>query len=357
MKICFLAPANNYHIQKWCEYFVGKGHKVDVISLTKGTINNVTVHYIDCGVKTIDGDLKKIKYLKQVKKVKNLIKQINPDIINAHYASSYGMIAALSKVNYVLSVWGTDVYEFPKKSKIHKMYFNYILKKSDYIFSTSNVMKEELEKYTNKKIYVTYFGVKMDLFKPYKKPNEFIVGTIKGIDEKYGIKNIIEAISIINKERPDIKLEVRIAGIGKKEDEYKKIAKQLNVDINWLGFISQEDAAKEWSNMSIALFPSNFESFGVSTIEAEACETPVIVTDAPGLFETTIEESRILISKDNSKELADAIIELYDNPSKREQMGKAGRKYVVNKYEYNKCFKYIEDLFEEIRGTHDNSNS
>ena len=351
MKICFLAPANNHHTKKWCEYFINKGHTVDVISFIDDKIKNVNVHYIKCGVEPTDKDIKKIKYLLKVNEIKKLIKKINPDIINAHFATSYGMVAALCNVEYVVSIWGSDVYRFPNKSLIHKTYFKYIIKKAKYIFSTSNTMAEEIEKYTTKKIYVTPFGVKMDLFNPKKhKSKEFIVGTVKSLKEKYGIDYIIKAIEIINNTRPDINIKVRIAGTGEKEEEYKKLAKKLNVNVEWLGLISQEQASKEWANMDVALIPSvePSESFGVSAIEAQACETPVIITNIPGLLETTTDKSRIVIPIKNENVLAQSIIELYDNKDKRKEMGKNGRKYVLEKYEYNKFFKYIEDLFKKI---------
>lgn len=353
MKICFLAPANNYHTKKWCEFFTDNGHEVHVISFTEGKIENTTVHYIDSGVKTTAKDIKKIKYLSKIKEVKKIIKRINPDIVNAHYATSYGMVASLLKIRFFLSVWGTDVYIFPRKSIIHKLYFKYILKKATYIFSTSITMKEEIKKYTKKHVYVTPFGVKMDLFKPISKKenNEFVVGTIKSLKEKYGISYIIKAISLIKKERPDINIKTIIAGTGEKEDEYKKLAKDLDVSVYWLGYISQEQAAREWANMDVALIPStdDSESFGVSAIEAEACGVPVIISNIPGLLETTTEESRIVISKKNEKELACAIIELYDNKNNRITMGKKGREYVLNNFEYNKCFKYIEELFKKLK--------
>ena len=350
MKICFLGPADNYHIKKWCEYFASKGYEVDVISFTDGQIENVKVHYIDSGVKVTDSDIKKIKYLFKIKKIKKLIKEINPDIINAHYATSYGMVAARAKLNkYILSIWGSDVYSFPKKSFIHKLYFKYILKNAPYIFSTSNAMKEEIKKYTNKEIFITYFGVKMDLFKPGKKTKTFTIGTVKTLDDKYGIKNIIKAIEIINKERPNIIIKCRIAGKGKKELEYKNLAKEKNVDIEWLGFISQEEAAKVWASMDVAVFPSDvLESFGVSAVEAQACQTPVIISNVNGLLESTSNNSRIVLENNNEKELANAIIKLYEDKNLREKMGKSGREYVENRFEYNECFKKIEDLFIDI---------
>ena len=357
MKICFLAPANNYHTQKWCEYFSNQGHIIDVISFTPGNIENVNVHYINSGANSKGSDFSKIRYLLNISKIKKIINQITPDIINAHYATSYGMIAALTVPNnFILSVWGSDVYEFPKKSFIHKSYFKYILKKSKLIFSTSNCMAEEINKYTSKNVIITPFGVKMDLFNPDKKltknKKEFVVGTAKPIEKKYGIKNIIEAINFIKDNRPDINIKAKIAGNGSKEEAYKSIAQEKNLPIEWLGFLPQEKIAFEFANMDIALFPSttDSESFGVATIEAEACEIPVIVSNTPGLLETTIsKKTSLVIPKNNSEDLAKAIIKLYDNPELRISMGKNGRQYVLENYEYNMCFKNIEKLFKELQ--------
>lgn len=355
MKICFLAPANNYHTKKWCEYFINNGHEVHVISFIDNKIDGAFVHYINSGVNYDDSDIKKIKYLFNIKKIKTIINEINPDIINAHHATSYGMIAALCRFdNYIVSVWGYDVYKFPKKSIFHKLYFKYLINKSKYIFSTSKAMAKEIKKYTNKEINITPFGVKMNLFKPNndnKKKDNFVIGTVKSLKEKYGIRYIIEAVEFIKDEIPNLK--VVIAGSGEQEKELKKLAKEKNVEIDWLGSISQEKAALVWSNMDIALIPSieDSESFGVSVIEAEASGVPVIITDVPGLMETTTKESRIVVKRKDSLSLAKAILELYNNSNKRKKMGIEGRKFVEKKFEYNKCFKDIENIYKQIINT------
>lgn len=350
MKICFLAPANNYHTKKWCEYFISKGYQVEVISFTEGNIEGANVHFIDCKVNTNDTDLKKIKYLFKCKKVKNIINKMQPDIINAHFATSYGMIAALTVPNnFICSVWGSDVYAFPKKSFIHKVYLKYLLKKAKCIFSTSKSMAKEINKYTNKKIYITPFGVKMDLFNPNKRiqiNNEFTIGTLKPLEDKYGIDLIIKAVSMVNSKRPGINIKLKIAGQGSKEEEYKKLAIKEDVNVEWLGFITQENVAYELANMDAAIFLSKFESFGVAIIETQACGIPVIVSNVPGFNETTIpNKTSIMVERNNLEEIENAIIYLYDNPTKRKQMGTLGREYVLENYEYEKCFNNIEDLF------------
>lgn len=354
MKICFLGPANNYHIEKWCEYFNNNGHEVHVISFIDAHIKNTIVHYIDCGVSYDDNDIRKLKYLLSVRKIKKIINEIKPDIVNAHHATSYGMIGALCNLrNYIISVWGYDVYTFPKKSLFHKIYFKYLINKADYIFSTSKTMANEVKKYTKKNVLITPFGVKMDLFNKNKRnrnDNDFVIGTVKSLKEKYGIKYIIDSVSIINKERPDIKIKVVIAGRGKDENLLKEYALEKNVDINWLGYVTQEEAVNIWANMDVALIPSisESESYGVSVIEAQASSIPVIITNVLGLLETTCSNSRIVVNKRDFNSLANVIIDLYDNPSKRKNMGLKGRKYVENRFEYEKCFKRIENYYNRI---------
>ena len=135
MKICYLADINSAHTHKFLNYFVKKGYDIHVISLGKGEYNGVKVHSLDIEDNVMKGKSEKGKvgYLKKIKKVKELINEIKPDILHAHYASSYGLLGALANYHpYIISVWGSDVYDFPIKSPIHKMIIKYNLKKADY---------------------------------------------------------------------------------------------------------------------------------------------------------------------------------------------------------------------------------
>ena len=246
MRICFLAPANNYHTKKWCKWFTEQGHEVHVISFIDSAIPNVTVHYINTGADAEASDTSKLKYLTKTKEVKKTVDAINPDVINVHYATSYGTVAALSGLKkYVLSVWGSDVYDFPKKSPLHKALLKFSLARATYLFSTSQAMADETHKYTKKKIEITPFGVDMELFNPDKRTREtdnyFVVGTVKALTPKYGIDYLLKAVAIIKNEYPEIPIRLRVVGKGEQERQYKDFAKDLGIDqiTTWLGFISQ----------------------------------------------------------------------------------------------------------------------
>ena len=368
MKICFIAPADSLHTVKWCKWFINHGHEIHIISFTNEKIEGAFMHSINAVVDTRGTDFDKIKYLKYARKIRHIVDKINPDIISVHYATSYGTTVALSGLRgYTLSIWGSDVYSFPNKSFFHKALLKFSLSRAEYIFSTSKAMAEEAKKYTKKNIEITPFGVDMKLFSPDRRirdcnrteiPKEFVVGTVKTLTPKYGIDYLIKAVANIHRECPYIPIRLHIAGCGPYEEEYRELARQLDIDsiTTWLGYILQDQAATEWANMDVGVIVStdDSESFGVSAVEAQACGIPVIISDIPGLMESTYPGvTSLVVPRKDEIALTKAIIQLYENPLLRNEMGMAGRKYVKENYEIDDCFNKVNQRFNDIGGITD----
>lgn len=357
MKICYLADINSAHTHKWLNYFKNKGYDIHVISLGNGEYEGVNVHCLDVtdNVMKKASDKNKLQYIKKIKRVKELVNEIKPDILHAHYATSYGLLGALANYHpYIISAWGSDVYDFPIKSPVHKMMLKYNLKKADYIFSTSNVMKEETQKYTNKNIEVTPFGVDINRFAPRRtEKDEVVIGTIKTLEEKYGIQYLVKAFAQLKDRNPDMNLKLRIGGKGSQEDYLKGLCRDLKIynDVTFLGFVNPDDVVKEFQNFDIAVFPSTLdsESFGVAAVEAESCGTPIVVSEVGGLMESTKPGITSLVAKKASVEdLRDKIDMLVKDKELRLKMGTAARKFVEDNYNLEDNFAYVDKLYKEI---------
>lgn len=358
MKICYLADANSIHTKKLCNYFVSIGYDMTVISLNKGEIPGVKVYSMDMEIENDGAIYSKFAYLNKLGKIKKIIKDIKPDIVHAHYASSYGLFAAI--VNYkptIVSVWGSDIYDFPKKSYIHKSIIKFNLKKADCILSTSNIMKKETEKYTDKEIIVTPFGVNVEKFKPLedKKDNsgEIVIGTIKSLEEKYGINYLIRAFKIVTELNPKEKLRLVIAGKGSRLEELKNLCKELNISdiVDFIGHISQDEVVKTFQSFDVAVFPSilDSESFGVAAVEAQACGIPVVVSAVDGLLESTVPNVTSLVAeKMSAEDLAEKINILVKDKDLREKMGADGRNNVLEKYNVIDNFNIIDDVYKSF---------
>ncbi|EES91613.1 glycosyltransferase family 4 protein [Clostridium botulinum] len=357
MRICYLADAGSVHTKKWCDFFKNKGYDIHVISLNPGEIQGVTVHSLDINTERVKNgsSFYKTRYVFKIFKIRNILKKIKPDILHAHYASSYGLIGALLNYHpYVISVWGSDIYEFPLKGRLFEKIIKFNLSKADKILSTSKAMAVEAQKYVNKHMYITPFGVDRTVFKPLENikdnnKDNILIGTVKTLDPKYGMEYLIKAFAMIKEKYNNVKLE--IAGDGNERKYLENLCNELKIqdDVKFLGRINTEEVVKAFNRFDIAVFPSNSESFGVAAVEAQACGVPVIVTNVGGLPEATCPgHSSIVVNKQKPDEIYEALKKLIEDKELRKEMGKYGVKFVAENFDVTDNFNYVNSIYDEI---------
>lgn len=118
MKIFFLADINSSHTRKWVKGFLQNGLVVRVFSMSAPREDWFTALDVQCVYFGADPNLQdkqsalaKLSYLKAVKRVKKEIKTFSPDIVHAHYATSYGLLGALSGFKTTLFPFGDQIYK------------------------------------------------------------------------------------------------------------------------------------------------------------------------------------------------------------------------------------------------------
>lgn len=164
MIIALLAGQNSIHTVRWANALVKRCHVVHLIT------QHGAEDLIDSNVKIHQLNFKfQFGYILNAQYLVNLLKDIKPDLLHVHYASGYGTLGSLSHFHpRILSVWGSDVYDFPKKSLFHKWLVAHNIKSADWLCSTSYVMAKQTQEIcpTLKNISVTPFGIDTSLFKP-----------------------------------------------------------------------------------------------------------------------------------------------------------------------------------------------
>ncbi len=350
MKVLLLIDSNSPHAINWV-------HNLnDEVELHLFTLSNTCDRYYkDLNVKIYScGEnydfrskslISKIKYLIALPKLKKVIKEINPDVIHAHYASSYGFLAMLAGCRYGVSVWGSDIYRFPRKSFIHKWILSKILKKSIFICSTSNDMKKEASKYVEQsQIELVPFGVNTEKFKPKNKSGEALtIGFVKTISDVYGVKDLIEVYCDIKK---DINLKLLLVGGGDQLQYYKSYVEKNNIsDVEFTGYIDNSHVNELHSRFDLELFLSNYEAFGVSSLEAQSCGVPVIVNNVGGLPETVNGDYCKVVDKNNKEELKEVILKYLKDEKYRKDCGTKAREWIIENFDNKLIAKKMISIY------------
>ncbi|MFO1444393.1 glycosyltransferase [Bacillus sp. Bva_UNVM-123] len=339
MKVLILAPSKSIHTHKWALFYKDKGIDVKVVTFSD--------HFSPENAKEIDTITLpkllpgKLSYISSVFALKKILKQFQPDILHAHYVSSYGFIGALANYQpFYVSVWGRDIFQFPQQGSVNRKIVEFTLSKADVICSTSHIMAKETNKYTSKRVFVTPFGVDMTKFKPIpnvKSKDHITIGTVKALEDKYGIADLIHAFASIHSTNKNSQL--LIVGDGKQRQEYEQLTRELNIDdvTTFTGRVPNDLVPEYINKMDVFGVPSteDSESFGVAAVESMACGVPVVVSNVGGLPEVVLEgKTGYVIPKESPQELAKAIQSLIENKAKSKEMGLAGIEHVKANYNW-----------------------
>lgn len=357
MKIALLGNANSIHIRRWAEGLFSKGVEVYLL-----TCHPIKESYSD-GIYLYQlTPLPPIGYIFAARKLKKVLSKIQPDLLHAHYVTGYGTLAVLSGFQQLMiSAWGADVYDFPKKSPFHYWLVERNLKKCKAIGSTSHCMLKMINsiKPDLPLTYVTPFGVDIDLFRPYTKDNEsnikhrIRIGTVKLLHKKYGVDTLIRAFALLNERHPEEDMELVIIGNGPEEKSLMSLSIELGVShiVDFKGYIDNTKVSQALSELDIfvALSRLESESFGVAAVEANACGLPVVVSDVSGFKEVVVNEiTGLIVAKDNPEEAAKAIYRLVANAGLRKEMGICGRAHVVEHYSWDVSLNRMIHVYREL---------
>jgi glycosyltransferase involved in cell wall biosynthesis len=356
LRICFLAEGQSVHALKWMRYFAARDHDVHLATFGKtGPIEGVNVHNMRY--------FSKIAYPFRILEARKTVKEIEPDILHAHYVSNYGMYAALTGFKpLVLTAWGSDVLIEPQESMIKKHIVTYALRKSDLVTCDAEHVKAALRTLgaAPEKIQLINFGVDTQKFSPTKKSQRILaklgindspsVISLRNLDPLYDVETLIRSIPFVRKEIPESKF--LIAGKGSEEMRLKDLAVSLGVSksTRFLGFVPNDELPEYLNSVDVYVSTSPSDAgLSASTAEAMACGIPVIVTDVAD-NRKWVEDgiNGFVVPTTDPKSLAEKIIYLLNSQDVRKRLGKIGRKIIQERNDYYQVMKKMEGIYEEL---------
>lgn len=214
------------------------------------------------------------------------------------------------------------------------------LKKAKRIITDSEYSKKTLIKYRDypgERIDVIYLGIDHDKFKVIKNSRKKL--------EKYGIENECTSVLYVGSEMPRKNLQTlikafyklkkkisnaRLIKVGEHQapearERLKILITELGLqnDVVFTGYVSEEDLPLFYNAADLFVQPSLYEGFGLPILEAMACGTPVVSSNATSLPEV-VWDAGIMVDPKDADGFVKAMYEVLTNDGLRENIIKKG---------------------------------
>ncbi len=194
----------------------------------------------------------------------------------------------------------------------------------------SNSTKEDLVKRGVPKddIFVIRCGIDRDLYRvdpgieKYSTPTVIYLGRLK----KYkSIDHLLTGFSLLLERIPEARLV--IVGEGDYKGRLMDLAGKLNLEnrVEFTGYVDKQEKVKRLQKSWVAVYPSLKEGWGLTNIEANACGTPVVASNVPGLKDSVIEgETGLLFEYGNVQQLSGCMSKILTDTEYREKLIRGG---------------------------------
>lgn len=277
------------------------------------------------------------------------------DVIQTHFGNNIFYSVRLKrklKTPLFAFFYGADVFILTKRYPTIYRYCNEYLEGA---FTTSELLKNKLKECdVDIPIQVNRLGIDI-LEWPYNdyvppSPNEKIrIINVGRLVEMKGHEYLIGAIKILKNR--GYKIEAIIIGDGPRRRILEDLVEKLSLsrEVKLVGALRFEEVKSYLYSGSFFAFPSvvsrngHVETLGYACVEAMAAGLPVIASNVGGIPEYIIHnETGLLVQQRSSKQIAETIEDLINNPTKARYISRKARRLVESEFDIRKNVERLE---------------
>ncbi len=300
----------------------------------------------------------------------DVIMNYDLDLLHVHYAIPHASAAYMAKqiikqkinrdVPVITTLHGTDI-TLVGRDKTYEPVVTFSLNESDAITAVSQNLKDETYKNfpITKDVEVIYNFVDVDRFN--KKPFDAFKKVIAPNGEKIllhasnfrKVKRIDDVIKIFAAVRGKMPAKLLMVGDGPERHSAEELSRELGVaeDVRFVG--KQEQMEEIMAVSDLFLLPSDYESFGLSALEAMAARAVVISSNAGGLPEINIHGvTGFMANVGDVAAMSEFAVSILQNDEQLQAMKEAAYKHACL-FDISKIVPVYEQLYKRYCRTGD----
>jgi glycosyltransferase involved in cell wall biosynthesis len=232
-----------------------------------------------------------------------------------------------------------------------------LLRQASKIVCVSNNWRDRLVRLgcAPEKVQTNYLGVDSTFFHGVRGQFDPISIMFVGrLVRRKGVHILLEGVRLLRERQVDVNLT--IVGDGPELDQLQRTVTEQNLPVRFLGKKTPREIRELLREAAVLCAPSTTaegempEALGLVLLEAQAMGVPVVATRNGGI-EETLDDGRtgFLVDQDSPSALADALATLLGNESLNRSFGHRARAFVCDRFDIDRCYRSLEDLYEGIR--------
>jgi len=241
---------------------------------------------------------------------------------------------------------------FGSSIEFFKLFEFQTVPKIESVLTNSINSQIRIRKYLKREAKIIHPGVDVDKFVPGSYEKYFLYPSRITPEKRFEM--VIEAFDLLRKSnRKYERYELVILGsvqLERKEHvEYLEKLKQMKIEgVKIITNVNEDKFMELYRNCLCVLFTPINEDFGIIPLEAMSCEKPIIAINEGGPKETIVHGETGYLAN-NVFEISEYMKELCDDMNVVEEMGKMGRKRVLDNFTWKHFINKIDKEFNMVK--------
>lgn len=276
--LTLLGDATSVHVQRWAREMLARDWRVSLVTARPAPVDGVEQHVLKPVARSRD-------WLARVGEAKARVAALRPDIVHAHYVTSYGYLAAhVPGVPRVMTAWGSDLLVTPQRNLALRWLTGWILRRATLITGDSADLLALAHRWApTVPAELIHWGVDLARFQPTPwatKPGAEAV-SLRSWEPNYQIDTVLRALALVRAERPDVRLH--LLGGGSQETELRALAASLGLaeSVDFHGRVDDAGMAAALARSKLSISVPISDATSVSVLESMASGVAVLASDLP----------------------------------------------------------------------------
>lgn len=170
------------------------------------------------------------------------------------------------------------------------------------------------------------------------------------IDPKKGLELLLDAFALVHRAEPESALVVAGNGESRYLLTLQARAEALGIApaVTWAGFLAGEEKQAALTNADLFVLPSYSENFGIAAVEAMASGLPLVLSDQVAIHREVAQAGAGLITPCAVPPLAQTLLTLVRDPSRRAQMAQASRALAHQHFSTQAMSANLLTLYQDV---------